>query len=413
MAERLINQIRCLNNMKLVAELDPEHELNRILALSEYNLDYDTLSKNFEDLTLLAARFTGTEISLINLLDNYTQWTVAQHGIALDHMPREESVCQYTIAEEVEFEVPDLTADIRFKHLDYVAGGVKLKYYYGVPITTTNGHNLGALCVLRYTHHELEPEKKALLRIMAREVVNRLNTFKQAEVLKQTIKQLTDTKRMLAHDIRGPLSGIVGLSQLGYEEAKAGDTTELTSYMKLINESGTSAINLLEDILNAELDAAQQQAGNSYTLHTLKDKLVDLFTLRALKKSISFAINISLDTASSSFAKGQLLQIIGNLISNAIKFTPVGRQVTVNLNLEILPLPKLYIQVTDSGVGMETAQVTALLEGLGHSTTGTDGETGYGIGLTLVKQIIDKMAGTMAIDSVKDTGTTFHVVLPL
>lgn len=399
--------------MKLVADLDSENELNRILALSEYNLDYDTLSKNFEDLTLLAARFTGTEISLINLLDNYTQWTVAQHGIALDHMPREESVCQYTIAEEVEFEVPDLAADERFKHLDYVAGGVKLKYYYGVPITTSNGHNLGALCVLRYTSHELDPEKKALLRIMAREVVNRLNTFKQAEALKQTIKQLTDTKRMLAHDIRGPLSGIVGLSQLGCEEAGAGDITELASYMKLIHESGTSAINLLEDILNAELDAAQQQAGNNYTLHTLKDKLVDLFTLRALKKSIPFTVKISLNTADYPFAKGQLLQIIGNLVSNAIKFTPNGQQVTVDLDLRMEPLPKVHIQVTDSGVGMEPAQVTALLDGSGQSTSGTDGETGYGIGLTLVKQIVDKMRGTMAIDSLKDTGTTFHVVLPL
>jgi len=399
--------------MKLVADLNPENELNRILALSEYNLDYDTLSRNFEDLTLLAARFTGTEISLINLLDNYTQWTVAQHGIALDHMPREESVCQYTINEEIDFEVPDLSTDIRFKHLDYVAGGIQLKYYYGVPITTSNGHNLGALCVLRKTHHELEPEKKALLRIIAREVVNRLNTFKQAEAFKLTIKQLTDTKRMLAHDIRGPLSGIVGLSQLGCEEARAGDVTELPDYMKLIHESGTSAINLLEDILNAELDAAQQQPGNNYTLHTLKDKMVDLFTLRALKKSILFAVNISLDTANHPFAKGQLLQIIGNLVSNAIKFTPEGRQVIVNLELKTLPLPKLYIQVTDSGVGMEPAQVTALLEGSGQSTTGTDGETGYGIGLTLVKQIIDKMHGSMSIDSVRGSGTTFHVMLPL
>ena len=183
--------------------------------------------------------------------------------------------------QERDFEVNDLSADPRFKDLHYVADGHQLKYYYGVPITTSGGHNLGAFCVLRKTKHEMEPEKKELLRIIAREVVNRLNTFKQVEALKQKIKQLTDTKRILAHDIRGPLSGIIGLSQLGYEEGITGDTTELLDYMRLIHESGKSAINLLEDILNAELDIAQQIPGNNYTLHTLKDKLVDLFTPRA------------------------------------------------------------------------------------------------------------------------------------
>ena len=398
--------------MNILADLHPDNELERIITLSEYNIDYDTLSKNFQDLTLLAARFTGTEISLINLLDNYTQWTVAQYGIAIDHMPREESVCQYTIMQETEFEVADLSTDERFKHLDYVTGDHQLKYYYGVPITTSSGHNLGALCVLRKTNHELEPEKKELLRIIAREVVNRLNTFKQVEALKQKIKQLTDTKRILAHDIRGPLSGIIGLSQLGYEEGITGDTTELLDYMHLIHESGKSAINLLEDILNAELDITQQVPGNNYTLHTLKDKLVDLFTPRALKKSILLTINISLDTANHAFPKGQLLQIIADLTSNAIKFTPEGKQVIIDLTLKTIPALQLYVQVTDSGVGMEASQVNALLEGAGKSTTGTNGEIGYGLGLTLVKQIIDNMNGTLTIKSVKGVGTNFNIMLP-
>lgn len=400
--------------MKIAAPLQPENELERIIALSEYNLDYDTLSKSFEDLTLLAARFTGTEISLINLLDNYTQWTVAQHGIAIDHMPREESVCQYTVMQDVEFEVPDLTADERFKNFDYVTGGPEFKYYFGVPITTSNGHNLGALCVLRKTHHALQPDQKDMLRIMAREVVNRLNTFKHVETLKRQLKQHSDTKRMLAHDIRGPLSGIIGLSQLGCEEAAEGNTTELLDYMKLIHESGKSAIQLLEDILNAELSDALQAPGNNYNLHTLKDKLTDLFTPRALKKKVQFSINITTDTAHHAFNKGQLLQIIANLISNAIKFTPEGGKVTVNMQYQHLELdPKLSVQVTDSGIGMEPAQVNALLQGTGQSTAGTNGEVGYGLGLTLVKQIIDSMNGTLAITSVKNQGTSFDVVLPL
>ena len=399
--------------MNTIAAPKPDNEIERIITLSEYNLDYDTLSKNFEDLTLLAASLCGTEISLINLLDNYTQWTVAQHGIAIDHMACEDSVCQYTIAEEVEFEVKDLSADERFKNFDYVAGGPQLKYYYGVPITTSNGHNLGALCVLHKNQHDLNQEKKDLLRIMAREVVNRLNTFKQVESLKQQIKKQSDTKRMLAHDIRGPLSGIIGLSQLGLEEASEGNTTDLLDYMRMIHESGKSAIQLLEDILNAELNN-NQVPGNTYNLHTLKDKLVDLFTPRSLKKKVGFMVSISQPTAQHNFPKGQLLQIIANLVSNAIKFTPEGGRVTVDLQCLIEePFDRLLIDVTDTGIGIEQNDINAILEGTGQSTSGTNGEVGYGLGLTLVKQIIDAMNGTFTITSVINEGTTFKVMLPL
>lgn len=399
--------------MNTIASPKPVNEIDRIIALSEYNLDYDTLSKNFEDLTLLAASLCGTEISLINLLDNYTQWTVAQHGIAIDHMACEDSVCQYTIAEEVEFEVKDLSADERFKDFDYVAGSPQLRYYYGVPITTSNGHNLGALCVLHKNQHDLNQEKKDLLRIMAREVVNRLNTFKQVESLKQQIKKQSDTKRMLAHDIRGPLSGIIGLSQLGLEEASEGNTADLLDYMRMIHESGKSAIQLLEDILNAELNN-NQAPGNTYNLHTLKDKLVDLFTPRSLKKKVSFTVSISQPTAQHNFPKGQLLQIIANLVSNAIKFTPEGGRVTVDLQCLIEePFDRLIIDVTDTGIGIEQNDINAILEGTGQSTSGTNGEVGYGLGLTLVKQIIDAMNGTFTITSVINEGTTFKVMLPL
>jgi signal transduction histidine kinase len=398
--------------MNLSADTYHNNELERIIALSDYDLDYSTLSKNFEDLTLLAARFSGTEISLINLLDNYTQWTVAQHGIAVDHMPCEDSVCQHTIKQPVDFEVKDLSTDARFKSTPMV-NDYHIKYYYGVPITTSTGHNLGALCVLHSKEHEIDDDKKELLKIIAREVVNRLNTFKKVENLKQQITKLTQTKQMMAHDIRGSLSGIIGLSQLGCEEGSTGVTTGVLDYMRLINESSKSAILLLEDILDAELEQSKQLSESNYNLKTLKEKLIDLFAPRALKKKTQFAINISEETANDLFPKGQLLQITGNLISNAIKFTPEGQQVTVNLELKHEPAKQLQIQVTDSGVGMEPCQIDALLNGTGHSTSGTDGEVGYGIGLVLVKQIIDHIQGDLAITSVKNSGTVITVSIQL
>ncbi|MBC7758023.1 MAG: sensor histidine kinase, partial [Phormidesmis sp. FL-bin-119] len=99
----------------------PANELDRAMGLSDFNIDYTNTENNFKDLARLAASVAGTEISLVNLIDSYTQWTISSHGLDIDQMPREESVCQYTIVEDDHFEVDDLSQDIRFKDKFYVS----------------------------------------------------------------------------------------------------------------------------------------------------------------------------------------------------------------------------------------------------------------------------------------------------
>lgn len=75
----------------------PDNENSRVFELSELDLDYTDLKDHFHNLTKLAARVAGNEISLLNLIDSFTQWSVANYGLEIEQMPREESVCQYTI----------------------------------------------------------------------------------------------------------------------------------------------------------------------------------------------------------------------------------------------------------------------------------------------------------------------------
>lgn len=98
----------------------PENEFERLLSLSEFDLDYSSLNENFKGLTKLAAKVAGTDISLINLLDPYAQWTVSHYGIEIMQTPREDSICQYTIMTDVQFEVPDLKKDPKFSDKFYV-----------------------------------------------------------------------------------------------------------------------------------------------------------------------------------------------------------------------------------------------------------------------------------------------------
>ena len=125
----------------------PANEMERLISLSDFDIDYSTHQDSFKDLAKLAAKVAGTDISLVNLIDTFTQWTISNHGLDIDQMPREDSVCQYTIANGEYFEVADLKDDPRFKDKFYVVDDPNLRYYFGVPLTTKEGSNLGALCV--------------------------------------------------------------------------------------------------------------------------------------------------------------------------------------------------------------------------------------------------------------------------
>ncbi|WP_432328631.1 hypothetical protein ACRQ5D_07940 [Mucilaginibacter sp. P25] len=88
--------------------------MERLLSLSEFDLDYTEHKDSFKDLAKLAAKVTGTEVSLVNLIDSYTQWSISGHGLEIEQMPREDSVCQYTIIDGEYFEVEDLRNDRTF-----------------------------------------------------------------------------------------------------------------------------------------------------------------------------------------------------------------------------------------------------------------------------------------------------------
>lgn len=392
----------------------PVNEEARVWALTEYDIDYSDTSALLKDLVELAAKIAGTQISLVNLIDTYTQWTVANFGLPLDQMSREESVCQYTIVNTDGFEVKSLSSDARFKDKFYVAGNPNLEYYFGIPLATPEGFNLGALCVLDTTAKDLSPEKIELLKIVAKEVVNRLHTIKYIQSLKSKVHQVNENNKKVAHDIRGPLSGIIGLAQMVTEHGEGQKLDDILEIMKLIHRAGNSLLDLATDILNAEDKQARGVAqSEEFTLISFKEKLEKLYTPQAANKHINLCLNVKVGQELKPIPKNKLLQIAGNLITNGIKFTPQHGTISVDLNIHTEPTGTiLAIDVTDNGVGLTQPEMNDILNGVKVSSSGTTGEKGYGFGLSLVKRLIDDLKGTLTIKSEKGVGTTFQIRLP-
>jgi len=108
------------------------------------------------------------------------------------------------------------------------------------------------------------------------------------------------------------------------------------------------------------------------------------------------------------------LQIAGNLISNAIKFTDKGGEVLVNLDIDTkMPEQKLLIEVNDSGIGITFERLEELRTGTPVSTDGTLGEKGFGLGLNLVSDLVHSLNGTMNISSKIGAGTNIKVEIPI
>jgi signal transduction histidine kinase len=394
----------------------PANEENRLWALSEFDVDYTEISHVFKDLVHLAAKIANTEVSLVNLIDSYTQWSVSNYGLPVEQMERTESVCQYTITTNDYFEVKGLSQDERFKDKSYVINDPKLDYYFGVPLTTDQGYNLGALCVMDKTVKDLSPEKIELLKIVGKEVVNRLVALKTIQDLKAQANVNEELRKKVAHDIRGPLGGIISLTQIISMQGEKNKLSDVLEFINMIQKAGTSLLDLATEILNSEdkqvATKTREVTVNDFSLETFKQKLERLYLPQANNKAINYTVSLMPDSVDIPFPKNKLLQITGNLITNAIKFTPVNGSVCVTLGLFNTGREQtLTIKVADTGVGLDVDAINHILSGNKNTSNGTDGEVGFGFGLALVKRLVDNLHGTMNIESIPNEGTTFTISL--
>ncbi|SDL38682.1 GAF domain-containing protein [Pedobacter antarcticus] len=390
----------------------PQDEMQRLLSLSEHDLDYSELSDEFKDLAMLAAKIAGTDISLINLIDSYTTWTISGQGLDIEQVPREDSLCQYTIMGQPQFEVSDLLLDKRFKDMDFTKAPLALRYYFGVPLTDTEGHQLGALCVVDKQPKHLSPEKIEMLKIIADQVMNRIHTYRVIRDLQCQVKGANETKSKVAHDIRGPLAGIIGLSNIIVQQGNSNTLGEVLEFIQLINKSSKSLLELADEILTEDQKCAKL-AENEMNLSVFKSKLEDLYNAQAKNKGINLQIQTNDGNTLSPFPKNKLLQITGNLISNAIKFTPESGTVKVDLSLiEQKQEYMLSLVISDNGAGISEEALRHLKDGGNSSTDGTYGEKGYGFGLALVKHLIHGLGGTLEVHNMTESGACFNVRIP-
>jgi len=218
---------------------------------------------------------------------------------------------------------------------------------------------------------------------------------------------------IICHDIKGPIGSIVGLTEIMIEDIKEGRSNkeETIEQCKIIGETCSKSTNLVTDFFT--LTMLQKDNINPEVFVTqLKDRVDDQLSLLFVSadlKNISLINNIK-DDIKIMANENMLNMAIRNLVSNAIKFTKEGGEVSVSSYTEN---DQTVIAVKDNGVGLESDILNNIFNNGGETTPGTNGEKGTGFGLQICKEMIERMGGTIEAQSEGlDMGTTFIIKLP-
>lgn len=393
--------------------MDNAHEKNRQQALDAYNLDYDESKRELDNITELAAAICDTPVAKINIIDKDTQWTTSDFGSdkPVRSIPKEKSACQYTIHQESILEIPDLSQDSRFEHLQGKEKGQQFKYYLGAPLRTPDGYAIGALCVLDYKERHLSDSKKRDLKILAEQVMTSLELRKQNQRLTEMNEQKNNLMKVLSHDLRSPLSGIIGMSDL-LKELVANSNEEALEMASLVNQSAKQLNQLIDDILNYTIIESKGFSLNltETDVSSIVENMTRLYKPSAKLKNIDLLFEVDVDKE-VQLDDEKFEQIFGNLLSNAIKFTTENGKIKSEVYTDD---DHLILKVSDTGVGMKDEMVENLFSNNNSKgQEGTSGEKSTGLGLSIIKHFTDLHNGSIDVESTKGEGTTFTIRFPL
>ena len=218
----------------------------------------------------------------------------------------------------------------------------------------------------------------------------------------------------MSHDIRTPMNALLGYNQLMKKELTE---PKLLHYQRAIENSG----NLLLAIINNVLDMARIESGrveldeNYARIDQTMDEVKSVFEPQADKKGLNLVFETQVEHPYVLCDITKTKQILVNLISNAVKYTPAGGTVTVAVQefpCEQENSVKIQIEVCDTGIGMSKEFLPTLFDSFSRERNTTVGKVaGTGLGMAIVKKYVDLMGGSIDVKSELGEGTVFTLIL--
>ncbi len=219
----------------------------------------------------------------------------------------------------------------------------------------------------------------------------------------------------MSHDIRTPMNAILGFTALMKKELDQPE--KLKTHLEKIEFSGQYLLNLINNVLEvARIDSGKEVLDESIT-DLLNERTLILFENDIRKKQLRFCKDLQVVHRYVYADRNKLQEIISNLVSNAVKYTQEGGEITVRLREEACEKPgyAVYIyQISDTGIGMSEEFQKQIFESFTRERNSTESRIiGTGLGMSIVKKLVELMGGQVEVESVQGKGSTFTVRLQL
>ncbi len=258
-----------------------------------------------------------------------------------------------------------------------------------------------------------------LLRVLTDAISNALQRKMSEKEMLAAKEEAEDANRMksvflanMSHEIRTPLTSIIGFAEAIGDELGDGVSGPLPRFARLIEKSGKRLLQTLDGVLNlSKLEAGEMELTiEPVNLTAQAAEATDQFAPQAQNSGLHLHADLDETPVWARADEGAVQIVIRNLISNAIKYTNEGGEVEVRVRDAG---EAVVLAVEDTGIGMDPEQVADLFEAFRQASEGLGREyEGTGLGLAVCKQAIDRMDGTIDVETEKGVGTLFIVRLP-
>lgn len=394
--------------MPTVEDIGTSLETSRIDVLRQYEILDTPPDFSLDGLTRLAARIFDVPVALVSFVDTNRVWFKSHFGLEEQEILLEPGLCASAILSDELYLVEDAIKNPGSQDNTLVTGKEKIRFYAGMPLRTKEGFNLGAFCIMDKKPRKFSQAEKEILGNLSELVLNHLELRQEARIAVKHQHQILNTT---AHDLKNPLSIMPLLADMIMHHKN--DPKAIDDIAQQIKDAGRRMAAVIHEIL----ENAREEAGRV----NLRLQAVELASLvtgvvnsnSALAKNKRQHLHLEIEKDCIVYADPRrLTEIVDNLINNAIKYSPMGTSAYVKVKLKE---EFAVIEVRDEGPGLTKDDMKNLFRRFTSlSARPTGGENSTGLGLSIVKNLVDAHRGFIHVNSDgPGKGATFSIELPL
>jgi len=236
-------------------------------------------------------------------------------------------------------------------------------------------------------------------------------TGKNSKEFEETSRLKSQFLGIMSHELRTPLNSIIGFSELIMDGLVGGVNEKQAHYIKIIHSSGSHLLRLINDMLDySKLEEGMLEVFNEPTdLQEVVEDVLKTYSVLVEQKDISLGVNIPAKIPLMLTDRRKLSQIVDNLLSNAVKFTEKG---SIDIDIRLKD-SVLEVSVADTGLGIESHDLPHIFEPFHQvDASSTRRYEGTGLGLALIKKLLDIQKGSIEVESTPGKGSKFTFRLP-